>query len=98
MGRLCVFQEFLRVLVIDRQQRTRSQIPEEQRQPESANGDRNHQVEPVEVKTAVEVRLDVPEQIHKPHKDKPTREPDQLARIALKAPRKQEQERNRKMK
>ncbi len=45
MGHSCILQEFLSVLVIQRQQRTRSQIAEEQRHPEPANGRRDHDIE-----------------------------------------------------
>src|SRR6266478_2624347 len=93
-----VFQEFLRMQVVNRQERTRSQVMEEQRQPESTNGDWNNQIQPVEIKAAVEVGLDIPEQVHEPHEDEPGGEPHQLARIALKASRQQKQKRHRKMK
>src|SRR6266567_8398516 len=95
MCRTYIFKEFLCVHVVNRQQRTRSQIAEKEREPEAANRDgycQIEQVSPAEGKCLIEVRFDVPEQVHKSHEQEPARQPDQSLRVSLELPRKQQQE------
>src|SRR5439155_25934000 len=100
MCRTYVFKEFLRVHVVHRQQRTRPQVAKKERKPEAANRDgycQIKQISPAKGECLVKIRLDIPEQIHKSHKQKPTRQPDQRLRIAFELPREQQQERHAKV-
>ena len=78
--------------VVHRQQWPRSQIVKKERQPEPANGDWHHQIQPVEIEILMKVRLDIPEQVHEAHEQQPCSQPHQRGRIAFKLSRKQQQE------
>src|SRR5579884_3617744 len=100
MGGSHIFKEFLRMHVVQRQKRARPQVAEEHRHPKAADGDGNDQVEqvlPVKGQSLVEAGLDVPEQVDVTHENQERGQLYQRTRIPLKWPRKQEQERNRKM-
>src|SRR5437868_4057248 len=63
--------------VIEREQGTASQVMEEERQPQPADGDRKNDVEPVHEELLVHVGFDEPQQVGKTHHDEQNRHPNQ---------------------
>src|SRR5690349_17377896 len=96
MSNSCVIEEFLRMQVVLRQQRSRPQVAEKVGKPQAADGDGDHKIQnksPVECRYFIERWFDVPEQIQETHKQHPHRKPHQHSRISLEWSRQQQSER-----
>src|SRR6266851_7660709 len=89
------FQNFHSKNVIRGDERHRTQIAEEIRQPQSSHRNRDHYVEPGDVECNGKVGLDDPEQVDVAHQQKPRRQPDQARDITLEGTRYQHHERHR---
>src|SRR6185437_5880307 len=96
MSNSCVIEEFLRMQVVLRQQRSHSQVAEKVGEPQATDCSGNHKIQnksPVECRNLIERWFDVPEQVQKTHKQNPHRESHQHAWISLERTRQQERER-----
>src|SRR5258705_6090386 len=76
-------QHLLRVDVVGRQQRNRTQVVAEVRNPQAAHREWDHEVRPGHVETRRKVRFHQPEQIYITNDEQPRRQPHQTRDVAL---------------
>ncbi len=77
-------QDFTRRWIKGREKRQGSEIAEEERQPQAANGDGHDDIGNGDGERLREIRFDDPEQIDVAHEQDPHGEPDELANVFLK--------------
>src|SRR5215471_4957400 len=91
-------QYVLRSRVISRNQRPRTQVVAEVRDPDSAHGEGNGEVRQGDSEILGEAGLDVPEQLDVARDQHPGGQPNQAGNVALERARQQQEKRDEKMK